>query len=74
MRKVRDNDEADDEDAIATLQVRIALSFRLTKRCGKRFHVHQRKDFEPDYNPSTRAKQKMSLEFHIRLDLVAGSY
>lgn len=55
-------------------QVRIALNKRLTKRCEKRFHVHQHKDFVPNYSQSTRVKRKMSLEFHTRLDLDGRLY
>lgn len=52
---------SDADDRRSYCKVRIALSYKLTKQCGKRFHVHQHKDFERDCNRSIRVKQRTSL-------------
>lgn len=63
------------EEVIATnSKVRIALSYKLTTQCEKRFHVHQHKDFERDCNRSIRVKQRTSLWFHIHSDSFSDSY
>lgn len=65
-----------EEEAVRLQQIqfRIALNKRLTKRCGKRFRVHQRKDFEPDCSRSTRVRRKTWLGSHIRSDSVSDLY